>query len=422
MKYLFRCFVLILIIGGVLMGCGTDRQEPGPEDGAKEWIDAIVNQDGNRILKYTCKEHRDDVKEAGMWISAFAVLGQLLTNRSVQIEGDISDLKLETVSESDDQAEIRVYGELRVAVLANASAYDVDERWIMIKEDDTWRWCNPNPSTFSLGATDTPTVEIAQVTPAHTLFPPTPIPDIQITKSTEKEPSLQKTDEPVLQLAEQIIGKWQFRMDQGGIEYHFLEDHSVELNLLDAQGQVLPACKGVYTLNGPELTYEITEGAEETCPKGTKRVVKVEILGGDVLLHIDEYETLPLTRVHPGQETVETIEQLSEKLKQNIIGTWQIKFPYGTIEYQFFNNGKLEWRAIDAQEGRLMFTVKGNYTLNSQMMVVMMVVEFTEIPDEVTAEFTFEKDQVFMVVLSGDSLYLLGPSNEWMKGVRVSAN
>ena len=132
--------ILVLVFAGLLVSCGGDEEEPpepGPADGAQEWIDAIVNQDGNRILKHTCKAQRDNVQEAGMWISAFAVLGQMLTNRSVQVEGDISDLNFETVSQSDDQAEVRVSGELRVAVLANAEAYDVDERWQIVNPGRT---------------------------------------------------------------------------------------------------------------------------------------------------------------------------------------------------------------------------------------------------------------------------------------------
>lgn len=438
MRHLFVLLVLFLVFGWVLIGCGTDRQEPGPEDSAKEWIDAIVNQDGNRILKYTCREHRDDVKEAGMWISAFAVLGQLLTNRSVQIEGDISDLKFETVSQSDDQAEVRVYGELRAAVLANASAYDVDERWKMIKEDDTWRWCNPNLSALSLKPTktptvkiarvtpthtlppleptNTPTVEITQVTPTHTLPPPTSTPDIQATSSPTEEPSSQETKDSSSNLEEQIIGTWQFRMeDQGGFEVRFLEDGSAEFNSIDPQGQVLPGCTGVYSLNGSQLTYEMTGGVEDSCSTGVKRVVKVELLG-DVLLHIDEHGSeIPLIRVSADQEVVETIQQFSERMKKDIIGTWQIKLrDGGTIEYQFSDDGKLEWRVIDARE-RLMFTVKGKYTLNFQTLVF----EFTEVPDEITVK----KEQAFTVIVSGDSLYFRGSSSqEWMEAIRVSAN
>ncbi len=131
----------------------------GPVQGAQEWIDALVNQDGNRMLKHTCLAQREGVQETSMWFSAFAVLGQLFTNRSVQIEGDVSDLKFETVSQSGDQAQVRVYGELRMAVLGAAEAQQVDERWLMVWESETWRWCGPiieTPSLASDSSSDTP--------------------------------------------------------------------------------------------------------------------------------------------------------------------------------------------------------------------------------------------------------------------------
>lgn len=179
---------LIILIVGLLIGCGGSEAppEPGPDDGAREWIDAMVNQDGNRILKHTCKAQRDNVKQAGMWISAFSVLEQLFTNQSVQIKGDISDLKFETVNQEDDQAEVRVYGELRVAVLANAEAYDVDERWQMIRENDTWRWCSSSTGVSPLVPTNTPIQQVAQVTSPSTATPTiTPTPNVEATATAE---------------------------------------------------------------------------------------------------------------------------------------------------------------------------------------------------------------------------------------------
>ena len=146
-RFIWR-FLVLMVAGGLLMSCnGTKKTpEPSPEDGAQEWIDAITNLDGNRILKYTCLAQREKVKEGSMWTSAFMILGQMFTTRAVQIEGDVSDLKFETLSQSEKKAEVRVYGELRIAVLGSAEAYPVDERWQMIRENDTWRWCGSSTS------------------------------------------------------------------------------------------------------------------------------------------------------------------------------------------------------------------------------------------------------------------------------------
>lgn len=168
-------FLLVLTMPALLVCSvplpGTNTNGP-PEQAAQEWIDAIVNQDGNRMLKYTCLAQREDVQQASMWFSAFAVLGQLFTNRSVQIEGDISDLKFETVNQNGDQAEVRVYGELRVAVLGSAQAQQVDERWQMIYENDTWRWCGSSSGTLPMQPTNTPSQQMAAATPPKSMCNP----------------------------------------------------------------------------------------------------------------------------------------------------------------------------------------------------------------------------------------------------------
>lgn len=158
---LFVCVMVVLL----LVSCFPSS--PGPEDGAREWIDAIVNQDGNRMLKYTCLTQRESVQQSSMWFSAFTVLGQLFTNRSVQIEGDVSDLKFETIRQSKDQAEVRVYGELRVAVLGSAQAQQVDETWLMVWENDTWRWCGSSGGSVPvLAPTNTPVPQVSPVIPS----------------------------------------------------------------------------------------------------------------------------------------------------------------------------------------------------------------------------------------------------------------
>jgi hypothetical protein len=100
-----------------------------------------------------------------MWFTAFSVLAQLFTNPSVQIKGDVSDLKFETLSQSADQAEVRVHGELRVAVLGSAQAQQVDERWPMVWENETWRWCGSGTGVPVLAPTNTPAQPIVQATP-----------------------------------------------------------------------------------------------------------------------------------------------------------------------------------------------------------------------------------------------------------------
>jgi hypothetical protein len=129
-----------MVIVGLLTGCGGS--EESPEEGAREWIDAVVSQDGNKMIKYTCLTQREEVQQASTLVSAFTILGEFFgRNPTLEIEGDISDLKFETIKESDGQAEVRVYGELRTALKGAANAQQIDERWLIVKENDIWQWC-----------------------------------------------------------------------------------------------------------------------------------------------------------------------------------------------------------------------------------------------------------------------------------------
>ena len=133
---------LVLVLTLLLAGCGTN--EDGPAQGAQEWIDAVTNQDGNRMLKHTCLAQRENLQQAFVWVAAFSTLGEIFTFGAAdfKLEGDISDLEFETIDQDRVQAKVKVHGELRVSPAPGVSeAVNVNEEWTMIKENDTWRWC-----------------------------------------------------------------------------------------------------------------------------------------------------------------------------------------------------------------------------------------------------------------------------------------
>jgi hypothetical protein len=83
MKRLRSSFIIALTFAFLLTGCGgpitqlSPSSTPGAEEGAREWIDAIVNQDGNKMLKHTCMAQRENLKKATMWVSAFSILATI---------------------------------------------------------------------------------------------------------------------------------------------------------------------------------------------------------------------------------------------------------------------------------------------------------------------------------------------------------
>jgi len=133
-----RAVVTIVIAASILTACGIGDS---PKKAAREWLDALVNMDGNTLMDRTCTEQKEAMQEAGLWVSVVGILGQSFTGQ--QIEADISDVRFETVSRNGDTARVRVTGEIRVAILAFAHAQQMDEEWQMVREDGEWKWCGP---------------------------------------------------------------------------------------------------------------------------------------------------------------------------------------------------------------------------------------------------------------------------------------
>ena len=177
---------IVCIIILLLFGCGED--EDGPAIGAQEWVDAVTNQDGNKMLKYTCLAQRESFQEAFMYLSAFSALAKAFTLGGVDVnfEGDISDLKFETISQSGDEAQVRVSGELRVSLTQGvAEAHQVDDEWQMVKENDTWRWCGSNTSTLLLADQLGGMAQPSQEQTANQL---TPTPEATATSTVQAAP------------------------------------------------------------------------------------------------------------------------------------------------------------------------------------------------------------------------------------------
>lgn len=135
---LARIVIVIAIVTGVLTACGIGES---PERAAKEWLEAMINLDGNKILERTCMAQRENVQEASLWSSAFAMLPQMFGLDVIKVQGDISDLEFAATYIDEETVHVRVTGELRVAVLGIAEAIPVDETWLMVKEEGKWRWC-----------------------------------------------------------------------------------------------------------------------------------------------------------------------------------------------------------------------------------------------------------------------------------------
>jgi hypothetical protein len=136
MKY--KVIVILILLPSIVLAACADS----PERAAREWFDAMLNLDGNTILERTCLTQRAYIQEIGLWNSAIALLPQMF-GLNMESQGDVSGLEFSTIDINSNEtvASVRVSGEIRMAVLALAQSYPVDETWLMVKEDGGWRWC-----------------------------------------------------------------------------------------------------------------------------------------------------------------------------------------------------------------------------------------------------------------------------------------
>lgn len=161
--------LLVIILASMLVGCGP---VDSPEKAAKEWLEAWATLDGNKLAERTCDAQQEAVQSGAIWLSAFAALGQMFTGQRTQ--ADISDLRFVTISKSGDTAQVRVTGEIRTAVLAIAQTQEVDETWLIVREDGKWKWCGSLTETVQQPLMPA-TLEPATATPTP-LMPPTSTP------------------------------------------------------------------------------------------------------------------------------------------------------------------------------------------------------------------------------------------------------
>jgi hypothetical protein len=131
-----RIIFFALIITSMLTGCIGDKASKN----AKQWYRAVNNLDGLRADELTCSTRRSEVRSWMAIGSAFLGLGQSVAG-DLEIDVDISGVSFQTIENYDGQAIVAVHGEYRGAVGGIVSTDVIDERWLMIVEDGTWKWC-----------------------------------------------------------------------------------------------------------------------------------------------------------------------------------------------------------------------------------------------------------------------------------------
>jgi hypothetical protein len=130
----FRTIAIVLVLVTLLAACGGGGGSPVGV--VKDFWKALTKFDIDKMKELTCSEYRSEMEEA----FGFAEMGDL-SELADLMEFDVSGLKYEVVSESGDNAVVRVYGELKVTFFGQSESEQMDEEIPVVKEGGQWKVC-----------------------------------------------------------------------------------------------------------------------------------------------------------------------------------------------------------------------------------------------------------------------------------------
>ena len=139
--------IVLLAGGGVVVGLRLlGGALEGPEAAARRYLQAAVAYDGNELARRTCAAQQQALMEAGLVITALDLIANYYVDVGLEdIDFDLRDLEFTEISRSGDQAVVRVSGELRTSLLFLSVPGQVDDTWLMVREDGRWKYCGyPN--------------------------------------------------------------------------------------------------------------------------------------------------------------------------------------------------------------------------------------------------------------------------------------
>lgn len=137
-----RTFVLVgvlLILSVFLVSC-TLVSSDEPARFAEEWLIALSTRDALKADGLTCKKMREELRSGQLMAASFVTLAEIFIG-PIEVEVDASEVVFTTVEQKGNQAIVQVRGEIRLASLGTVDSEVIDQRWIMLHEENEWRWC-----------------------------------------------------------------------------------------------------------------------------------------------------------------------------------------------------------------------------------------------------------------------------------------
>ena len=145
----WRVILIVLLVGGgAVIGVRLlSGALEGPTAAARRYMQAAVTYDGNELARRTCAAQQQALMEAGLVITALDLIANYYVDLGLEdIDFDLRDLEFTAISRAGDRAVVRVSGELRTSLLLLSVPGQVEDTWLMVREDGRWKNCGSQSS------------------------------------------------------------------------------------------------------------------------------------------------------------------------------------------------------------------------------------------------------------------------------------
>lgn len=140
----FLLLVVLLMAG--LAAC----QSSGPDQAAREWLEAVAAGNTVTAVGLTCEEQRQGVINYGLLLGG---INFLTGGMAEGAEADISEVELSVLANDSRTAKVKVTGDIISGMMGAAIVQPVDAVLEMRYEEDEWRVCGDDsaPATVAPG-------------------------------------------------------------------------------------------------------------------------------------------------------------------------------------------------------------------------------------------------------------------------------
>lgn len=149
--------VLVIALGGWLLW-----RNRSPVFATEDWFEAMWSMDSETVLDRTCDEEIWVSNAVASGASITGLIGYLditqipgldevvvpgidLDGLKDEFEVDRSRIEFAEVMNDGTTAVVTVQGQLRFRVFEGWYPYRLNESWLLVQEDDRWKWCGRQP-------------------------------------------------------------------------------------------------------------------------------------------------------------------------------------------------------------------------------------------------------------------------------------